>query len=206
MSVVTAKKVRVFASIGFWMKAAAGNSNPRREQDVRSIDVDEEVWTALQAQAEPFTDTPNTVLRRVLHLPFVGGQRDVTSPRYRRSDGTPDRNPALTSEGGSRTRAPVGSLLPESAYELPILRVLSERGGSAPARDVVSAVGELVAERLTKRDQEQLPNGGLRWQSRVQFTRLRLKERGLIQSGSPRGLWELSEAGAEELAKRNGDG
>lgn len=87
---------------------------------------------------------------------------------------------------------------------MPILRVLSERGGAAPAREVVNAVGQLVSDRLTELDQEKLPNGGQRWQSRVQFTRLRLKERGLIRSGSPRGLWELAEAGTEELAKQDG--
>jgi restriction endonuclease Mrr len=81
---------------------------------------------------------------------------------------------------------------------------LAERGGSAPARDVVNAVGKVVADRLTELDREELPNGGQRWQSRIQFTRLRLKERGLIKSGSPRGLWELADAGAEELARHDG--
>jgi restriction endonuclease Mrr len=95
----------------------------------------------------------------------------------------------------------VGSLLPESAYEQPILRALAERGGSAPARDVVHAVGELVADQLTELDREKLPNGGERWQSRVQFSRLRMKEKGLIKSGSPRGLWELADVGAGTLQR-----
>jgi hypothetical protein len=68
----------------------------------------------------------------------------------------------------------------------------------------VTAVGEIVADRLTDLDREELPNGSERWQSRVQFTRLRLKDRGLIKSGSPRGLWELSKAGAEHLSGQDG--
>lgn len=86
---------------------------------------------------------------------------------------------------------------------MPILRVLAERDGSAPAREVINAVGQLVADRLTELDREELPNGGQRWENRVQFTRLRLKERGLIKTGSPRGLWELADAGTETVASQD---
>lgn len=145
-----------------------------------SVEIDHEVWTELQARAEPLVDTPNSVLRRVLGL--TGDVDDPTTVPPLRTG-----------------RAPVGSLLPESAYELPILRVLADHGGSAPARDVVHAVGELVADHLTELDREKLPNGGERWQSRVQFSRLRMKEKGLLKSGSPRGLWELADAGTAAL-------
>lgn len=172
-----------------------------------SIEIDQQVWEELKTRAEPLVDTPNTLLRSVLGLPPSDGtdakdEGKGTTRGGRRRDGGPgDRSPT----GGRRgSRAPVGSLLPESEYEFPILRILTERGGSAPARDVVTAVGELVADRLTELDREELANGGQRWQSRVQFTRLRLKERGLIETGSPRGLWELADAGAEALAKHDG--
>lgn len=170
-----------------------------------SVDIDEQVWEELKAQAEPFVDTPNAVLRRLLGLaPSDGTAAQGNGPwrGARRRDGGPSGGSPGRRRRGSR--APVGSLLPESEYELPILRILAERGGSAPARDVVNAVGELVADRLTELDREELPNGGQRWQSRIQFTRLRLKERGLIKSGSPRGLWELAEPGAKELVKHDG--
>lgn len=173
-----------------------------REPLSPSVDIDEQVWEELKAQAEPFVDTPNAVLRRLLDLaPSDGADAQGNGPSRgarRRDHGPSDGSPGRRRRA---SRAPVGSLLPESEYELPILRTLAERGGSAPARDVVDAVGKLVADRLTELDREELPNGGQRWQSRVQFTRLRLKERGLIKSGSPRGRWELADAGTEELAK-----
>lgn len=149
-----------------------------------SVEIDDEVWDELKAQAEPFVDTPNTVLRRLLGLASASaaGERSPVSPRA--------------------GRAPMGSLLPEAEYELPILRALADRGGSAPARDVVKAVGEMVADQLTERDREKLRSGGERWQNRIQFSRLRMKERGLIKSGSPRGLWELAEPGTQVLADR----
>lgn len=161
-----------------------------------SVEVDQEVWECLQARAEPLVDTPNSVLRKVLGLSPDG----ANGPHHlHRSDGKHRAGAAGESGRTPENRAPVGSLLPESEYELPLLRVLAGRGGSAPARDVVTAVGELLDGRLTALDRAELPNGGQRWQNRVQFTRLRLKERGLIKSGSPRGLWELSESGVELL-------
>jgi hypothetical protein len=53
-----------------------------------------------------------------------------------------------------------------------------------------------VSPRLTEVDREDLSSGGLRWENRVHFTRLRLVERGELKKDSPRGLWEISEAGA----------
>src|SRR5256885_2093569 len=38
------------------------------ETPVKTIRIDDEVWATLQTRAEPFTDTPNTVLRRLLGL------------------------------------------------------------------------------------------------------------------------------------------
>lgn len=136
------------------------------------IKIDDEVYERIKAQAEPFVDTPNSALRRILGL--EGGGKKV---------------------GAKSDRAPAGSLLPESEYELPVLQVLLERGGSETAREVTEAVGKRVADRLTERDRETLDSGDVRWENRVHFTRLTLKERGLLKADSPRGVWELSEKG-----------
>jgi len=151
------------------------------------INVDSEVWAALKEHAEPLVDTPNSVLRRLLGLDEAEEPQEdaLEKPRRRRRSRTP----------GKRKRAPTGSLLPESEYEVPILQALLEQGGKAPSSEVVASVGRELAASLTELDQETLPNGGIRWENRVQFTRLRLKERGLIRSGSPRGIWEISEQG-----------
>lgn len=152
-----------------------------------SVEIDDDVWTRLQELAEPLIDTPNSVLRRVLGLDDARTISTAPAPQ-------------------TRGRAPIGSLLPESEYEIPILRALADAGGSAPSRDVVAAVGKVLGPRLTERDRAPLPNGSERWQSRVQFSRLRLKERGLIKGGSPRGLWELAPAGAAYLNNSDSKG
>lgn len=141
--------------------------------------MDDEVWQCIKAEAEPLVDDENSVLRRLLGLEGVASGR-----RGRKA------------VEGSR-RAPLGSLMHRDAYELPILEELIARGGSGPAREITEAVGRRVADQITDRDRETLASGSVRWMTRVQFTRLRMKERGLLKEGSPRGLWELTERGRE---------
>jgi hypothetical protein len=164
-----------------------------------SIEIDSDVWDLLKREAEPLVDTPNTVLRRLLTI----GVDEPARHRKAESVGSTRATRRSTPKGpttGKRARkrgprAPVGSLLPEAEYEGPILRVLGERGGSAPARDVVKHVGKLVDDRLMPLDRETQPSGLKRWETRVQFTRLRMRKEGLIAAASPRGIWELSKKG-----------
>ncbi len=147
-----------------------------------SIDTDDDVFEVIKRNAEPFVDTPNTVLRRLLGIDDVKGQ------------------PApATGKAGKTGRAAPGTLLPESEYEIPILRCLEERGGRAPSREVVEAVGEALGSKLTALDKQPLKSGDIRWENRAAFVRLRLVERGDLVKQSPRGTWEISDKGRERL-------
>lgn len=149
-----------------------------------SIDIDDEVFEAIKANAEPFTDTPNSVLRRLL---AIEGDGEAVAA------GAPTPVPMVPKP--KPRRASPGSIVPEKEYELPILQELVARGGSAHATEVTDAVGERMADRLTDMDRERLDSGDVRWRNRVQFTRLTLKDRGLISSDSPRGVWEITDEG-----------
>lgn len=166
------------------------------------IDVDDDVFAALQSQAEPLVDDVNSVLRRLLALP---NEQRSSIPTPVRREGVTKRPGEARRKGKSkaRGRAQRGALLPESEYELPILRTLDEKGGSAPASHVIERVGELLAGRLTPTDEELLASGLVRWRSRTQFVRLRLSQRGDMLTDSPRGVWEISPQGQERL-KREG--
>jgi Mrr N-terminal domain len=159
-----------------------------------TIEIDDETFELLKQNAEPLVDSPSTVLRRLLGLshPSSGAAASASEPAPR---SPASRNPKRKGKRGSK-RARSGSLLAESEYELPILQVLERHGGRAPSREVVAEVGEIVASKLTEVDREDLSSGGLRWENRVHFTRLRLVERGELKKDSPRGVWEISEAGA----------
>src|SRR5690349_12504480 len=107
----------------------------------QSLLVDDDVFQALQSLAVPLVDDVNTVLRRVLGL--SPGSVDVTgSPPPKAESPNHIRSARLTKsasqkKSGSRKRAPRGSLVPESDYEIPILLALVERGGRAAGREVI---------------------------------------------------------------------
>jgi hypothetical protein len=153
---------------------------------VETIEVDEQVFAEIKSHAEPFVDSPNSVLRRLL------GIDDSTPAGASPAGGAPER---LQSGAKLGRRASPGSILPEREYELPILEELIARGGSAHATEITNAVGERMADRLTALDREKLDSGDIRWRNRVQFTRLTLKRRELIASDTPRGVWEVTEKG-----------
>lgn len=125
----------------------------------------------------------------------VAGTSAGTKRRARR------RRRPLRNKRNRTPRVPVGSLLPEDRYVLPLLTALAARGGTAPAREIIEAVGERLRADLLPTDKENLPSGDVRWQKRVQFVRLRLVEEGLLANDSPRGVWALTAAGQARAAE-----
>jgi restriction endonuclease Mrr len=99
----------------------------------------------------------------------------------------------------SQSRAAPGSILPEHEYWKPMLEFIVEAGGSAPAGEVIGALGERLRGSLTSRDQERLETGEVRWRNRVRFARLRMTQQGLLSDASPRGVWQVTDAGRSYL-------
>jgi restriction endonuclease Mrr len=78
-------------------------------------------------------------------------------------------------------------------------------GGSADLQDVKKAIFPLVKSRLSKGDFEIVSTGEERWWNAICWERSELKKAGLLLSSSPRGRWELSDAGwakARRLAQQ----
>lgn len=71
--------------------------------------------------------------------------------------------------------------------------------GRGPTREVVDRVGVMVEDQLKELDREVLASGDIRWRNRVQFTRLRMIEERLLVKDSPRGTWEISDAGRKRV-------
>lgn len=173
----------------------------------QSIDIDDEIFELLKNNAEPLVDTPSSVLRRLLGLDANGAtpapappKGDASKRRRRRSKRT-GRGRKSSTTGGQR--AARGTLLPEPEYELPILRYLDQHDGRAPSREVVEAIGEELADKLTAADRETLRSGDVRWVSRAAFVRLRLVERGDMDPQAPRGTWQITDQGRERLRAEN---
>jgi hypothetical protein len=177
-----------------------------------TIEVDDDVYGLLKDAAEPFVDTPNSVLRRLMGFddlrPTDGGHQltaatlssggssiapSLTPPRPRSRKGSSKK------KSSGSTRVPAGSILAEDQYELPLLRALVDAGGSAPSRDIVDAVGKQLDGRLRDIDREPLKSGAIRWENRIQFVRLKLIERGWMEKDTPRGIWAISDEGRKQL-------
>lgn len=172
--------------------------------------VDDDVYAALQARAVPLEDDVNSVLRRLLGLATsarsvgpdaLAAPAAAATPSASRAAGAKTSRPKKPAK--KRTRVPKGSILPESDYELPILRALEQHGGRVPTSELIAQLEKEIDSRLTAVDRERLSSGGIRWQNRAQFVRLKLIKRGEMAEGSPRGLWEISEAGRKRLAKES---
>jgi len=159
------------------------------------VDLDDDVFEYLQSEAQPFLDSPSTVLRRLLKLNGRQNGAGPESPVPAKSrTGTAKR---VKRPGQPRPRAAAGTILPEERYELPLLRALVAAGGRAPYREILDAVGVELKDELMPADLEALNSGTIRWQSRLQFVRLRLIERGLLDKDTPRGVWGITDAGRD---------
>jgi len=95
-----------------------------------------------------------------------------------------------------------GLRTPEHEYVRPILKALAELGGSAPLGDVLERVRRSMEGVLRDVDFEPLasdPNLP-RWRNTAQWARNSMVREGLLKSDSPRGIWEISDAGRQHLA------
>jgi hypothetical protein len=148
-----------------------------------TIRVDDEVWAWLKRQAQPFEDTPNTVLRRVAGLDAGRANDDATpTPRMRRV--------------GPRDE---GAKTPQGEYREPILRVLLAHGGRADRTNVLKELEHRLRNRLTDFDRQDIKSGAIRWQKTAEWEVSTMRQRGLLlaRDASPHGVWCLSPAGEQ---------
>jgi hypothetical protein len=93
-----------------------------------------------------------------------------------------------------------GVRTPEDAFRIPILETLVEMGGAGKTADVLDRVGEILKGELKDVDYEPLPSSGmLRWRNTTQWARNAMVNEGLMKDDSPRGVWEIDEAGRAYL-------
>lgn len=176
-----------------------------------TIRIDQEVFDELKKHAEPFIDTPNSVLRRVLRLSEAheganGSSNDLdrqesvgrSASESERPGSRERRRRAKTSRRGPRAKT--GTILSEAEYEIPMLEIIAEHGHRAAAREVLDELETRLDGMLTEVDKEPLASGNIRWRNRAQFVRLRLVEQGDLVKDSPRGIWELTEQGRRRTA------
>lgn len=148
-----------------------------------TIRVDPDVYAGLQKLAQPFVDSPSTVIRRLLEeRGLLPRQADAGAPARRAPD----------------------ALTPQPVYEAYLLQVLlREFDGRAHKRDATHAVVKRMLKdgHIGAAEQELVSTGETRAENTLTWARNALKSRGWILRGSPRGLWELSDAGRRAAAQ-----
>ncbi|WP_218668971.1 winged helix-turn-helix domain-containing protein [Variovorax sp. KK3] len=155
-----------------------------------TIRIDDDVLEMLKKLAEPFVDTPNSVIRRLLE-----GQN--ASPK-KAPPAAVEATPAITVK--VKPKSSRGSLTPQPTYEDFLLHTLaSQFKGRASKDEVTKAVVDLMESRgiLGRPDYEEVTTGETKAVNTIAWARNALKERGLISHLSSRGTWELTPAGMQ---------
>jgi len=98
-----------------------------------------------------------------------------------------------------------GEVTPHEAYCRPLLEVLVEMGGSGKTKPVLDRLGARMKPFLKPKDYEGLESDPkqIRWRNAAQWARNRMaNDDGRMRSDSPRGVWEISEAGRQWLRQQ----
>jgi hypothetical protein len=148
-----------------------------------SIEVDDEVFAALQARAKAFVDTPNSVLRRELGL-----------------DARVEVSSAAATPGRVR-RAARGAAIAQADYEVPLLKVIDAMGGSAQRDAALRELERVMGDRLGEMDRAVLASGSIRWEKTASWAVKNMKSRGLLVPTQTAGwgVWAISDAGRKFL-------
>jgi hypothetical protein len=166
-----------------------------KEERMPVIRITDATWERLKRWAIPLEDTPEDALRKVLDAAEgrMTIQEKPEPPIIKRtSEKTEEQS----------TKLHRGQKTPNPTYRRPILEALHELGGSASADEVLNEVEKKVRSILTDVDLQKLPSGvDTRWRNAAQWVRFALVKEGLLKSDSPRGIWEITAKGEEELAK-----
>ena len=107
------------------------------------------------------------------------------------------RNPAAA-------RLPTRVRTPRGAYRAPILRALTHLGGRAEIGAVLERVYDEMQDTLTEHDLQPMPSRSedIRWCYEVRWCRYAMHQEGLLRSDSPRGVWQITDAGRQWLAEQ----
>jgi hypothetical protein len=156
---------------------------------VETIQLSDACYQRLLERVRSFEDTPEDVIQGLLDET----EGDDHRPRRRQQIEETIRQ--------NRPRVAPGTILPEREYWKPMLQVIVERGGSAPAGEVILELGERLKDSFTPLDLQRLDSGAVRWRNRARFARLRMTQQGLLGKTSPRGIWAITDLGRAFLEK-----
>jgi hypothetical protein len=157
------------------------------------IRITDATWERLKQWAVPLEDTPEDAVRKVIDA----------AEEHQKCHQTIAKSHPTKVAVESKRKLTKGLKTPESSYRRPILEALHELGGKASVNDVLEIVEKKMKTLLNEFDYQAVPTGEMRWSNTAKWQRRNLVEEGLLKSRSqsPKGIWELTEKGIEEVTK-----
>ncbi|HQA29301.1 MAG TPA: winged helix-turn-helix domain-containing protein [Brevefilum fermentans] len=150
-------------------------------------------------QAKEYAQAREVIVKAEAVLAFQAKVKALQEEWVRLSVSSSKKTPRKKQPGQRvmTTMLKQGLRTPNGAFMLPILQALVQLGGSGRVIEVLDRVERMMKEQLNKYDYESLPSNPkeLRWRNNAQWARLNLVQAGYLASDSPRGIWEISEAG-----------
>ena len=158
-----------------------------------TIRVEEDVFNGLKSIAEPFTDTPNSVIRRLL---------EKNGTLRRNEDDVLIEATKVRDIGNTRNleNRQLDALTPQPIYETFLVYVLGVNfSGRAGKHEVTKAVIKKMKEHgfIGPADLKAVSTGETKAENTIAWGRNALKDEGFISHQSRRGIWELTVKGME---------
>jgi len=152
------------------------------------IRVSQETYERLKRWAvDPFRGKPDDAIRQLLD--FADKHQAGAVSAAPKGPATSVRRSNVV-QAQSHTRAGWQSRIDLYAA---IIEAIRELGGSAHVEDVLPRVKRRIPDLLTPYYVSIDPTSGTeRWMKATHSARMKLVEKGVLKSGSPRGLWELN--------------
>lgn len=150
-------------------------------------------------------DTAQAVLDFAKRLTALRGRVDALGAEWQELEDLRDKASAEVQQIVSKRffgKTKKGETTPNLHYCRPLLEALVEMGGSGKTKEVLDRLGKKMKPILKPKDYEPHESDGktLRWRNTAQWARnLMANTDGRMKSNSPRGVWEISEAGLEWL-------
>lgn len=147
---------------------------------MRTVQIADDVYAALQQMAVPFEDDINDVLRRLLKGP---ARQNGTTPRAT----APSADAPEQSVNDSNTVVvhrrvdSNGARIPQSTYRAAVLGILRGHEGPVALNDVLPHVERQLKDRMTDEDREVLATGVSRWQSHARNALTQLQYEGRVE-------------------------
>jgi len=114
----------------------------------------------------------------------------------------PAASPPLPAAPGTTRSDSQPRLTRDEAFYRPILQILDTMGGSGRGNEVLARLEQVMKDVLTPDDRVPIASDSdtQRWQKAAVWARWRMVRDGLLQSSSPPGLCEITEAGRRYLS------